>query len=482
MPRPIPPKPSVTVPPFNDITRHNLSTSQLAIRHILDRAHHIALDTEFTGLGNNRKTKDSNIELRYRALADVARTHAIVSFGISVFEAKTSQNSADTKEHGYIVHNFNFLMLRSTEFRVNSESMTFLVDNAFDFNRLYRDGIFYKPGADEDIDVSPEDTNQIMRLIFAHILSLKVPIVVHNGLLDLLFIYYSFHADLPNDLGTFVADMLEMFPAGIYDTKYVADYVTREKASFLAYLFRKYERVQLARSISKETDFITCEIKDRMPTITRKWIPPRAPTKGKRAFPDTGKPFCEQYAAHGICNSGRYCTKSHDLDIILDDELGASSDGNSSKRRRKRQKQDDGPGFPEAEDLGRVEDGVDNEAVAKVNRDEEKSSVEAPVSNPAISTLHTPMPTELHPPPPSDGTLFEKYHSACFDAYMTGFIFAHQLLEHGGGEQGAAELRNKIYLMSKPMPLLIQESKFSKTSEGHRAKMEKIAKARANGG
>ena len=55
----------------------------------------------------------------------------------------------------------------------------------------------------------------------------------------MIYLYHSFYADLPDKLNTFVADLSEMFLGGIIDTKYIADFVTREKSSFLAYLFRK---------------------------------------------------------------------------------------------------------------------------------------------------------------------------------------------------------------------------------------------------
>ena len=78
-----------------------------------------------------------------------------------------------------------------------------------------------------------------MKMLFLRLLCSSKPVVVHNGWVDLLFLYQSFYSPLPSCLGSFMADLSEMITGGIYDTKAIAQYKGVEHATFLEYIFRK---------------------------------------------------------------------------------------------------------------------------------------------------------------------------------------------------------------------------------------------------
>ncbi len=76
--------------------------------------------------------------------------------------------------------------------------------------------------------------------LFQRLLLSYAPLVLHNGWLDLLFLYHTCHAPLPMSRDMLVADLAEMFESGgVYDTKAIARYHHSEERSFLEYVFKK---------------------------------------------------------------------------------------------------------------------------------------------------------------------------------------------------------------------------------------------------
>lgn len=127
------------LPTYNQVTKHNLAQMQPMIVHLLKEASFIALDAEFTGLGSSSQiTRAKDIQERYQHLCALAKSHALVAFGLSLFiktepsskigqgeggddvgmdgagqqqQGKDKRRRSNEFERAYRVHNFNFSML-----------------------------------------------------------------------------------------------------------------------------------------------------------------------------------------------------------------------------------------------------------------------------------------------------------------------------------------------------------------------------------
>jgi target of EGR1 protein 1 len=103
--------------------------------------------------------------------------------------------------------------------------------------------------------------SRTLRQLLLVLITANRPLVVHNGLLDLMFFHHVFHVPLPKKIGTFVRHLVEMFPGAVWDTKYAAEYVFRDAVTFLAMLFRKGERAQERRqNAPTQLSYIKCII------------------------------------------------------------------------------------------------------------------------------------------------------------------------------------------------------------------------------
>ncbi|KAG0372736.1 Target of EGR1, member 1 (Nuclear) [Mortierella sp. AD032] len=524
----------VPLPTYNQVTKHNLAQMQPMIVHLLKKAAFIALDAEFTGLGSSSQiTRAKDIQERYQHLCALAKGHALVAFGLSLF-VKTEPASSPLKatngqddegaddddkdtnkgankgkrrrsnefERAYKVHNFNFSMLIERDYMVSPNSMLFLAENGLDLNQWILEGIPYTGGDRLTNDGGRGNPNGIMRSIFKRIMTRQVPVVVHNGFLDLIFLYHSFYADLPPKLSTFLADLSDMFPGGLFDTKYISDYMTRERSSFLAYLFRKYERED-TRMQDVETPtkaYSTFDIQPRLPLPPQPYTTVAEPVKSGSQVP-----YCEDYAFHGVCKKKMRCGKSHDLDLILD----AEEMERDSKKRRKQKHE---PSTLEAQTSPKPEtevtpgttvgspDGagslladptvvvagsgshIDKATTASTTLDAlgttDTGDVIEPVSTAASqlaaasqhkTTWPLPLATSVTTTNKATENVVQpgdKFHSAYYDAFMTGTIFLHQL-HHHEVKTVETQAKNKIYLIGKSFPLTVEKSNFTKYSPSH---------------
>jgi len=181
------------------------------------------------------------------------------------------------------------------------------------------------------------------------------------------------------------------------------------------------------------------------------------------------------------------CGKSHDLDLILD----AEEKERDSKKRRKQKHE---PSTLQAQTPLKPETAVTPETAVESSEvtviADSRNTITAPATSgttdiaTAASTTQsqsTTAPKHSQPGSSSAPTVAEpgtnkeamnvvqpgeKFHSAYYDAFMTGTIFLHQL-HHHEVEMVEAQAKNKIYLIGKSFPLIVEKSNFTKYSPSH---------------
>ncbi|XP_037315336.2 target of EGR1 protein 1 isoform X2 [Pungitius pungitius] len=507
-----------------DVKNDNFRELWPAMVVAMKTASFIALDTELSGLGNRKSLMAESIEDRYKAICSAARSRSIISLGIACYKKLD-----DKAAHTYLVQVYNLTLLCSEEYMIEPQSVKFLVQHGFDFNKQYASGIPYLKGNGKG---TSEELGVHIRALFTEVLRARKALVLHNGLIDMAFLYQSFYANLPDRLASFTADLSEMFPAGIYDTKYVTEFELRLPASYLEYAYKKCKldnsRIVTSGGAEPHVRVEFCQYAGHMSS----YVDYRMCQDVSSAEGQTD--ICERFSAFGWCPNGTQCPSSHDTDlIVLQDEKGA---GDKKKKKRIRNKK---RGRGEAQNGASVCDGapdhkiphmeVDSgDAAAAVRPERDTSQREEEVDmkacdeenqvsednpdhrNPAAAEASTtttsstkesreearetetlsnhPANTDAPKTKADPGT-----HRAGFDAYMTGYIFAHSCttIKEGVGaveneqqqevvdreQQQAAWLPtclNKVYLSGKAAPLNVVKSTFARSSKVHIQKMKAV--------
>ncbi|XP_041848101.1 target of EGR1 protein 1 [Melanotaenia boesemani] len=512
---------SSLIVPVIDVHADNFKELWPALVIAIKTSSFIALDTELSGLGNRKSLLAESIEDRYKAICHAARSRSILSLGIACYKKLDDKATAT-----YLVQVYNLTLLCSEEYIIEPQSVQFLVQHGFDFNRQYSHGIPYCKGNNKG---GSDDRGVHIRALFTELLRARKSLVLHNGLIDMAFLYQSFYAHLPERLATFTADLSEMFPAGIYDTKYVTEFELRLAASYLEYAYKKCQldnsRRVTSGAVGPQVHIEFCQYAGHMSTYVDYRECPAVTTC------DGQTDICQRFSAFGWCPNGTKCPLSHDTDlIILQDEK--SKEDKRKKRKRQREKKRDGgeaaegssifDGAPENKmpnmdldpkerpaDQQDAESCSDNmpqlESDRNAKQDEEQSMKtdgegngtcedKTDPRNSAMITSVSESRTEV-----ASGDRFTDAsavaeaqkkkadtgtHRAGFDAYMTGYIFAYSCAFTKTEETGATmdekeqswlpTCLNKIYLSGKAAPLNVVKSTFSKSSKAHVQKMEML--------
>ncbi|ORX50206.1 ribonuclease CAF1 [Hesseltinella vesiculosa] len=417
---------------YTEVTNDNFASLLDPLLAAIAEADYIAFDSEFSGFCS-KITK--HMEQRYVELCQVIQTHSLFSFGLTLISRK---NKTDKKNRTrFDVTNVEFLTSNQNTFQVDPKNMRFLAESGLDFGRIFRVGIPFHDGSLLDLTSygdDPDHPTLLIRRFWFSVLKIvhdkKIPLVVHNGLLDVMYLYQSFFATLPAKLGTFVADLDLMFPGGFYDTKYLSTAVAGEQVSYLAYVYGKCLRLgQPLLKIKTKPSLAPADPTDApassfavdlsgllapipanpcRPTTTES----ASKKRRKRAAANTSNTqakktkldICSQYASHGYCRLGNGCPMTHDMDRILDRDLGTT-----------------------------------DSTTAKVQANDNDDLADPPMSS------------------------AKRLHSSHFDAYMTAYAFCYFITTLP--EQDVQDALNKINLMRLDIPLRIMPSHYSSPSQ-----------------
>ncbi|MED6273415.1 hypothetical protein CHARACLAT_006083 [Characodon lateralis] len=513
--------PSSVIVPVIDVQSNNFKELWPALVLAIKTSSFIALDTELSGLGNRKSLLAESIEDRYKAICHAARSRSIISLGIACYK-KLDHKPPDS----YLVQVYNLTLLCSEEYIIEPQSVQFLVQHGFDFNKQYSNGIPYCKGNNKG---GSDDRGVHIRALFTELLRARKPLVLHNGLIDMAFLYQSFYAHLPERLATFTADLSEMFPAGVYDTKYVTEFELRLTASYLEYAYKKCKlensRCVTSGSPGPHIHIEFCQYVGHLSTYIDYRECLAVPTiEGQTDI-------CQRFSAFGWCPNGTKCPLSHDTDlIILQDEK--CKEDKRKKRKRRREKKG---GLDIAEDCS-ILDGVpqnkipnmevDKEEAAgdqqethekscsegvpqmgtdQINQIDEGQSMKSDDEENGASEDKTDTRVSATTAKSAEGSSGEGTdvhsaeadaqtkkkadagsHRAGFDAYMTGYIFAYSCTLDKKEEAGVGGIDreseqswlptciNRIYLSGKAAPLNVVKSTFSKSSKAHIQKMEMV--------
>lgn len=455
-----------------EVNRENLNTIWPYLLTCIRNASFISVDLELSGLGVKKGWSAKDVQLRYETIRESARTRSILSLGISTFRLLKRKETDQKKRIKYSCQVFNMLTLREEPFVVEPGGLQFLAKHNFDFNRLIQLGITY-----HSVSSFEEDS---LKSLWREILIANVPLTLHNGLVDLIFLYQHFYSELPLTLAEFLANISDWFAgaaSSVFDSKYLAEFSARMNASYLEYVFRKCQRdnaveascsraylsvefddlPSLLTAISQAVDVVGCGLPQG---FYEPVIQPVASSDQQQ------KLICSRYAAFGFCKRKEKCQLLHNVDLVLDLEERKQM----SVRERRKRRYDYATKGIRLEGDEKMDD-TGNKIPNESCTDGEKlngGTSEANVNNELNSRSFSDMQRSVI-----------GCHRAGVDSFMTGFAVCFMsrmsLLRNGSFNHTDG---NRLPLTGKESPLMIRRSEYTRQTTDHIERWKTIEKER----
>lgn len=400
----------------------------------------IALDLELSGLGNRKLLTTPNIEERYKHICEVANSRSILALGVSCFKLQDSPNNV-----AYLSQSFNIVSMCLDNYIIEPISIKFLVDHGFNFNRQYSSGLpYHRFNMEHDFQIkegimkkpskkklkSQIFSESILSVILKQIIIQNVPIVLHNALVDLVFLYCNFYSTPPDKLTQFISDVHLMFPAGVVDTKVIAEFKHHMQASYLDYVFKKCQRDNSREECKK---ILSIEFVPYSPMVHH-YLPffDCSLLSDDTVLGDRSRILCSNYANHGWCVNGVQCGMSHNIHLVLCFEEGLCDNAVSrnTSHNKKTSKQSKGNNLPELKDvqMSKGDESLNNGEIKNVNFDEAKSidnDISIDKTNGDMNNINNTNNNVNNNNENNKNKNSSSSHGAGIDAFMTGYAFAY---------------------------------------------------------
>ncbi|XP_014481530.1 PREDICTED: poly(A)-specific ribonuclease PARN-like domain-containing protein 1 [Dinoponera quadriceps] len=157
---------------MNEVTSENFKEIYPQLERTLKDASFIAIDTELSGIDadNIRNSLFDSIEERYNKNKNIIQPYIIVQFGITAFQRQHDKNEYSAKIFNFFLFP-RFIPSKNRQFLWNVSALEFLATHKFDFNKLVYHGISYLDEKDQEILQQQVQQGSLCRNIEQHLSS-----------------------------------------------------------------------------------------------------------------------------------------------------------------------------------------------------------------------------------------------------------------------------------------------------------------------